>query len=165
MARGAGGPRWFLGVAFGNEHALDESETWFVTSTLIDEQRRREDEARWTSRQEEKLVATVLHELRAPLAPIRYATDVLAGAGVERVDWACRIIRRQVQLVSRLVDDLTDISSILRGGVTLRRETLDLRAVDLKPLSKRRCPALLCSADTTFASRSGDAVVGCGGCE
>ncbi len=124
-----GGPRWFLERGVRNARPIDESETWFITSTLIDEQRRREDEARWASKQEERLVATVLHELRAPLAPIRYATDILAGAGVERVDWACRIIRRQVQLVSRLVDDLTDISSILRGGVVLNRETLDLRTV------------------------------------
>ncbi len=124
-----GAPRWFLERGVRNERAPDESETWFVTATLIDEQHRREDEARWASRQEEKLVATVLHELRAPLAPIRYATDVLAGAGMERVDWACRIIRRQVQLVSRLVDDLSDISSVLRGGIALQRETLDLRTV------------------------------------
>jgi signal transduction histidine kinase len=125
----ASGPRWFLERGVRNTHAPDESETWFITSTLIDQQHRREDEARLASLQEERLVATVLHELRAPLAPIRYATDVLAGAGVERVDWACRIIRRQVQFVTRLVDDLADVASILRGGVMLRREALDLRTV------------------------------------
>ena len=45
----SGGPRWFLERGVRNGRASDESETWFVTATLIDEQRRREDEARWAS--------------------------------------------------------------------------------------------------------------------
>ncbi|HYG62688.1 MAG TPA: ATP-binding protein, partial [Thermoanaerobaculia bacterium] len=76
-------------------------------------------------------LAMLGHELRNPLAPIRAATEVLrlSGAGDSSTRWASDVIHRQTRQLSRLVDDLLDVSRVTRGKIELHREDIDLAAV------------------------------------
>jgi signal transduction histidine kinase/response regulator RpfG family c-di-GMP phosphodiesterase len=81
-------------------------------------------------RRKDEFLATLAHELRNPLAPIRNAAQVLQmkGATPPQLQTARDIIIRQVQQMARLVDDLLDVSRITRGKVQLRKERMDLSA-------------------------------------
>jgi PAS domain S-box-containing protein len=96
----------------------------------ITERKRAEDELRAADRRKDALVATLAHELRNPLAPIRYATRLLEpGVPAEMAEDARRMIDRQLSQMARLLDDLLDVSRISRGVLEIRREVLDLREV------------------------------------
>lgn len=73
-------------------------------------------------------LAMLSHELRNPMSAIRNAVELMKmeDLGSERAVFARDIIDRQSALLSRLVDDLLDISRIKRGKIELRRETFDL---------------------------------------
>jgi PAS domain S-box-containing protein len=76
-------------------------------------------------------LATLAHELRNPLAPIRNAVQILKLQRQPEtpVQAAWDIIDRQVQHMVRLIDDLLDVSRITQGRLELRRERVDLAAV------------------------------------
>src|SRR5205823_1210440 len=69
--------------------------------------------------------------LRNPLAPIRNALHMLREQGGDRgtVNWARDLIERQVKHLTRLVDDLQEVSLVSRGRFPLRKENLDLAAL------------------------------------
>ena len=96
----------------------------------IGELRRAEDALREADRRKDEFLAVLAHELRNPLAPIRYA---VAWAKKERRGEAGRlqaqaIIERQVEHMSRLLDDLLDVSRITRGTLLLRCSSVELSA-------------------------------------
>jgi signal transduction histidine kinase/ActR/RegA family two-component response regulator len=75
----------------------------------------------------DEFLATLAHELRNPLAPIRFAVESLkAGAHPESALRAREVIDRQVRQLVRLVDDLLDVSRITANKIHLRREVHDL---------------------------------------
>ncbi len=82
-------------------------------------------------RQKNEWIAMLAHELRNPLAPIRNALHVMKmpGAKSEAVEHARQVSERQVQHMVRLVDDLLDVSRIMRGKIELRKEVVDLASV------------------------------------
>jgi PAS domain S-box-containing protein len=82
-------------------------------------------------RRKDEFLAMLAHELRNPLAPIRNAAQILRakGAATPEVAWAADVIDRQVKQMSRLVDDLLDVSRITRGRIELRKERVELAAV------------------------------------
>ena len=82
-------------------------------------------------RRKDEFLATLAHELRNPLAPIRQAAKVArAPAATEsQVRWAHDVIERQVQNMARLLDDLLDVSRITRGTMEIRKELIELQAV------------------------------------
>ena len=88
-------------------------------------------ELRLLNQRKDRFITVLAHELRSPLAPIASAVEVLtvASADSQLVPHACGIIRRQMWLLKRLVDDLFDISRISRGAVELIRVPVDLRTV------------------------------------
>src|SRR5262249_46493056 len=79
-------------------------------------------------RRKDEFLAVLAHELRNPLAPIRNAVQVMKLIGAPGPDWLQErdVIDRQAAHLSRLVDDLLDVSRISRGKVLLRAERLDL---------------------------------------
>ncbi|WBY01453.1 ATP-binding protein [Ramlibacter tataouinensis] len=77
----------------------------------------------------DEFLAMLGHELRNPLAPISTALQLMARREPDAAVQERRVIGRQVDHLSRLIDDLLDISRITRGKVQLRRERVDLRAV------------------------------------
>ncbi|MDB5889171.1 MAG: putative histidine kinase, atypical hybrid [Polaromonas sp.] len=81
-----------------------------------------EEQLRQANRRKDEFLATLAHELRNPLAPMRNAVQVLRlqGVGATELEWAPNIIDRQVQAMSRLIDDLMDVSRIDQGKIELR---------------------------------------------
>jgi PAS domain S-box-containing protein len=82
-------------------------------------------------RRKDEFLAILAHELRNPLAPIRNAVQILRTQGppVPQLQWARDVIERQVEQLTRLVDDLLDVSRITRGKIELRTERVELAAV------------------------------------
>jgi signal transduction histidine kinase/ActR/RegA family two-component response regulator len=97
----------------------------------ISERKAAEREAAEAARRKDEFLAILAHELRNPLAPIRYALDIArqANASPEHRQRAEEIITRQVDQMARLLDDLLDVSRIARGQVTLRRKWVDLTSI------------------------------------
>jgi two-component sensor histidine kinase len=78
----------------------------------------------------DEFIAILSHELRNPLAPIRYALPVFERETLSpTAGRALTVIHRQVDHLARLVDDLLDVSRITRGTIELRREHVALAAV------------------------------------
>ncbi|WP_198320738.1 hybrid sensor histidine kinase/response regulator [Azohydromonas aeria] len=85
---------------------------------------------RQESQRKDAFLATLAHELRNPMAPIRYAVAMLGGDTPAPVrEQARAVIERQAAHMARLLDDLLDMSRITRNAIELQRAVLDLRAV------------------------------------
>ena len=78
-----------------------------------------------------EFLALLAHELRNPLGPIRHAVKILRARSPspDELQWATNIIDRQTEHMTRLVEDLLDVSRITRGKIELRQERVDLRAI------------------------------------
>jgi len=78
-----------------------------------------------------EFLATLAHELRNPLAPVRYAVKVLDVKGPEtpHLRWAVEIIERQIQHMARLIDDLLDLNRISRNMLELRQDSVELASI------------------------------------
>jgi signal transduction histidine kinase len=84
------------------------------------------------NRQKDQFLATLAHELRNPLAPLRTGLDLLMQRPEAPVAASSRVLgamNRQLDHMVRLIDDLLDVSRISRGVLELRREPTDLAAV------------------------------------
>jgi PAS domain S-box-containing protein len=91
---------------------------------------RQNEELRENDRRKDEFLATLAHELRNPLAPVRNALQILNQSADATVAAAARaMMGRQVAQMVRLVDDLLDISRITTGKLTLTRDRLELRRV------------------------------------
>jgi PAS domain S-box-containing protein len=96
----------------------------------ITERRLAEIERLEADQRKDQFLATLAHELRNPLAPLRTAVDALRiGGDAAPLPRLLDLMDRQVSYLSRLVDDLLDVSRITRGKVQLRLETCDVREV------------------------------------
>jgi PAS domain S-box-containing protein len=111
--------------------ASDTPDGIVAVSTDITERKRLEDALREADRRKDEFLATLAHELRNPLAPVRYALQVIAlkGPNTPQVNWAIDLIERQTKSMSRLIDDLLDVSRITRNALRLRRERIELSEV------------------------------------
>jgi PAS domain S-box-containing protein len=92
--------------------------------------RRLTEQLQQADRRKDVFLATLSHELRSPLAPIRTAAALLANPGLDgtQLAWTQAVIRRQVEHMARLLDDLLDVSRITQGKLTLKRERVSLAA-------------------------------------
>ncbi|MFC4932881.1 PAS domain S-box protein [Massilia sp. GCM10023247] len=127
-------PVYFKGFVV---HASDGSHLGLATITRdITEQKRAENELRRVAadlseadHRKSEFLATLAHELRNPLAPIRTGLDLLRMAPGDAVA-AARVhgmMHRQLGQLIHLVDDLLDIARITRGRIELKKEPVDLR--------------------------------------
>jgi len=82
-------------------------------------------------RRKDEFLATLAHELRNPLAPIRNALHImqLAEDDSAAIDQARTMMERQLRQMVRLIDDLLDVSRITRGKLDLRKERVELATV------------------------------------
>ncbi|HEX7037943.1 MAG TPA: ATP-binding protein, partial [Pseudomonadales bacterium] len=118
----------------------------------VTDHKRAEDALRDADRRKDEFLATLAHELRNPLAPIRHAAQIIQSpkADGEQIEWAHAVIDRQVAHMARLLDDLLEVSRITRGTLELRRERLALQDVlsaaadTAKPLIELRGHRLIC---------------------
>ena len=92
---------------------------------------RSSEELREADRRKDEFLATLAHELRNPLAPIRNGLQLLglAAPGSEAAVQALAMMERQTKHLVRLVDDLLEVSRIRTGKLELRREPVELAAV------------------------------------
>jgi PAS domain S-box-containing protein len=100
-------------------------------ATIAMENARLYSEVREADRRKDEFLAMLAHELRNPLAPIRNAVHILKQSGADGavVGRVREMLERQVQHMTRMVDDLLDVSRITRGKIELRKELVDLAAV------------------------------------
>ena len=105
--------------------------------TFYDLARQRQELARSNARLEEadqrkdEFLAMLAHELRNPLAPLRNAAELLqtTGSSEEEREEALRILTRQIGNMTRMVDDLLDVSRITEGKIVLRKHPVDLAEI------------------------------------
>lgn len=104
---------------------------WFGTNTDVTDELAAQDEIRKASQRKDEFLAMLAHELRNPLAPINSAADLLLAMQLnpDRVRETATVISRQVGHITKLVDDLLDVSRVTRGLVTLRVEILDINQI------------------------------------
>jgi signal transduction histidine kinase len=97
----------------------------------VTEHDRAEQSLRESDERKNHFLAMLSHELRNPLAPIRNSVYILerAAPGGEQARRARTVIDRQVHHLTRLIDDLLDVTRISRGKISLHRERLDLPAL------------------------------------
>jgi PAS domain S-box-containing protein len=89
-----------------------------------------EHELRELDQRKNEFLATLAHELRNPLAPLRNGVEVLRIArDPAMAEKARTMMERQLQQMVRLVDDLLDVSRVSRGKIELRRDNVELAAV------------------------------------
>jgi PAS domain S-box-containing protein len=90
-----------------------------------------ENELRELDQRKNEFLATLAHELRNPLAPLRNGLEVmrLARGNPQTVEKARAMMERQLAQMVRLVDDLLDVSRVSRGKIELRREKVELASV------------------------------------
>jgi PAS domain S-box-containing protein len=95
------------------------------------ELRESEEALKFADRRKDEFLATLAHELRNPLAPIRNGLEImrLAGNNAVAMEQARDIMERQLEQMVRLIDDLFDLSRISRGKIGLKKEIVDLGAV------------------------------------
>jgi CheY-like chemotaxis protein len=98
---------------------------------LAEQARQAEEALREGDRRKDEFLAMLAHELRNPLAPIRTAAQVLRlkGPAEPELQLARDVIDRQVQQLTRLVDDLLDLSRVSRGKINVELEPVALAAV------------------------------------
>ena len=116
----------FVPIRNGDGHVT----RWLGTSTDISEQHSAELALRIADRRKDAFLATLVHELRTPLAPIRHAVELMermAGLPPDAVRMRSIIGRQSLQL-SRLVEDLLDAARITQGKLEIRKERTSLGA-------------------------------------
>jgi len=130
VAAGDDSWRWLCSVGEAAEGS--DGLIHFVGLTMeVTERRSREEAFREADRRKDEFLATLSHELRAPLAPILHSLEIIdrAEAQSEVSARARAMIRRQVRHMERLVDDLFDVTRIREGKLQLRPTRLDLAAL------------------------------------
>jgi PAS domain S-box-containing protein len=104
-----------------------------VLASIIDITVRKtiEQALRDSDRRKDEFLATLAHELRNPLAPVRNAVQILHMKAPDppELQWATQVIDRQIQTMTRLIDDLMDVSRISRGKLEIKPEPFELAAV------------------------------------
>ena len=97
----------------------------------IEVRRTAQEALREADRRKDEFLATLAHELRNPLAPIRHAARLLGSRALDgaQEQWAREVIARQVRRMALLLDDLLDVSRITRGRLQLKPETVTLQSL------------------------------------
>ena len=129
----------------------------------VAERARAEQALQEADRNKDEFLAMLAHELRNPLAPILNALQLMRmQPSAVQLQWAQEVIQRQLASLTRLVDDLLDVSRITRGKITLTREpmevaTLITRAVEtIQPLVQERDHELILQVAPGSLRVSGD---------
>ena len=135
--RGADGRlHWFLARATPVRDGTGRVTRWFGTAADVTAQWKIEDALRESDRRRNEFLGILSHELRNPLTPIRNSLYVLGrtAPGSSQGARAMEVIDRQTGHLTRLVDDLLDVTRISHGKVDL-----DVSRVDLREIVRSTC--------------------------
>ncbi len=123
------GPRWIYSKAGLVRH---DSDRYVVGISLdVTERRQAEETLKEVNQRKDEFLAMLAHELRNPLAPIRNAAQILNvhASGKPQLEWVRAVIERQTRHLVRLVDDLLDVSRMVRGQIVLQKSPIELGEV------------------------------------
>jgi len=117
------------GVPIRDEHGVIQR--WAGINLDISRLKNTERALLEADRRKDEFLATLAHELRNPLAPIRNAVRILDSDAADdrQRKWGREVIARQVQRMSLLLDDLLDVSRITRGQLELKKDYVDLKSI------------------------------------
>jgi PAS domain S-box-containing protein len=126
--------RWVVSrgqVLFAGEGPARQARVMFGSVLDITERKQWEGSLLEADRRKDEFIALLAHELRNPLAPIRTALEILKRRHgmADDVQRLHAVMDRQVDHLVRLVDDLLDVSRVLRGRIELRRDLIDITEV------------------------------------
>jgi two-component system CheB/CheR fusion protein len=121
-ARVDGRERWLRAAGISNS-----PDRFVGVLEEVTERRAMLEHLRDVDRRKDQFIATLGHELRNPLAPVRYAAKLLHRSEEPAVRRAATIIDRQVDGMSALLDQLLDVTRITHGLIELKLERVDLR--------------------------------------
>lgn len=123
------GRRWISAVYVPTYDSDHHPDGWVAVITDITRRKQLEDALRDANRRKDEFLAMLAHELRNPLAPIRNAMEILRlrGEDPETVSQLRDMVDRQIGHLTHLVDDLLDVSRIMRGRISLKTKPVDLR--------------------------------------
>jgi PAS domain S-box-containing protein len=133
-ARFAAGERWIHSVMEPTRDPSGAPNGLVAVVSDIHDRKLMEETLHQAERRKDEFLATLAHELRNPLAPIRNAVAILGKKDAldPELSWSREVIERQVDQMSRLIDDLLDIARIAGGKLLIRKERLPLeRAIDM----------------------------------
>jgi signal transduction histidine kinase/ActR/RegA family two-component response regulator len=128
-------------VAMDNAHLYEIAQkSALERDALLQSERAARVQAERLSHTKDEFLAMLAHELRNPLAPISSSASLLSlqFANEPRICQTSSIISRQVKHMSRLIDDLLDVSRVTRGLVKLKLATVDFRDVVSGALDQTR---------------------------
>lgn len=122
------------GVPVRNEQG--ELTSWVGINLDISRLKQVEAELRDADRRKDEFLATLAHELRNPLAPIVNSLQILKMPSVEAsaARHTLEVMERQTQHLVRLVDDLLDVSRVMRGKIELRLERVELATIVVRAM-------------------------------
>ncbi|HJT31452.1 MAG TPA: PAS domain-containing protein [Pirellulales bacterium] len=125
------GPRRINAIYTPTLDATGIPDGWVALVLDVTEQRRLELALKEADQRKDEFLATLAHELRNPLAPLRFALELLiqAEGNTALIEDARSVMERQVGHLVRLVDDLLDVSRITQGKLYLRKELVKLADV------------------------------------
>lgn len=126
-----GSIRWVFSRAIPHLDANGEIGEWFGAVSDVTDRKNAEEALKEAHRLKDEFLATLAHELRNPLAPIRNGVTLLASGPLEpeKSRMVLEMMERQVKHLIRLVDDLLEIARISQGKIALRKEATNLSSV------------------------------------
>lgn len=157
--------RWHLGRAVPMRDEEGQITKWFGTSTDIDDQKRAVEAARESNRAKDNFLATLSHELRAPLTPIIGWVHMIRTGMVplSESEHGLAIIDKHSQSLMRLINDLLDMSAIMSGKMRVESLPVSLplvlrEAIETAQLEadKRRIKIELTGCDEEDVTVNGD---------
>ena len=141
LRRADGAYRWVLSRALPVADESGRIVEWVGGSIDIDELRLAQQALQEADRRKDQFLATLAHELRNPLAPLRNAAHLLHIApGADTARRVQPLMQRQIDQLVHLVDDLLEISRISGGKIELRRSVVRLRDVLSSAVETSRPP-------------------------
>jgi signal transduction histidine kinase/CheY-like chemotaxis protein len=152
----------------GRRYSLEDlwlAEALAHRAALVVENSRLYHELRDASRRKDEFLAMLGHELRGPLAPIRNAMEIFRSksAADPELREVTEMVERQIQQLTRLVDDLLDVSRVGHGKINLQMKPVELKrvvalAVEIsRPLIDARKHVLTVSLPSQAVEVDGDA--------
>jgi PAS domain S-box-containing protein len=120
-----------FGRRWATVHLAPLRDGFVAVTTDIHDRKRMEQALQEADRRKDQFIATLAHELRNPLAPIRMAVALLGNPRSAENDrgWALGVVERQVGNMARLIEDLLDMARITSGKLLMRKERVVLAAV------------------------------------
>ncbi|MEO6995992.1 MAG: PAS domain S-box protein, partial [Lacunisphaera sp.] len=126
-----GNYRWFLVRAVAMRDSQGSISRWFGTNTDIDDLKQAQSAAEQASRAKDDFIAALSHELRTPLTPVLMTAASLRDDARLPMDVREQLgmMERNIALEARLIDDLLDLTTIVRGKLHLRSASVDAHSL------------------------------------